>query len=111
MNYEDQVTKQYLEDAIASAGPRIAVGRSIGNGSEQTISVGFTPKAVLIVEGGVIFSSSAVLAVEGFPATINYGGLSHIVVETVDGGFHVVTHPYDPRINSNTGPYTYFAIG
>ena len=49
MNYEDRITKSYIEDALAGK-CRIVTGSYTGNNTDgRKISVGFTPKLVIVV--------------------------------------------------------------
>ena len=53
MNFEDRVTKEYLENAIAGAAPKFEFGSYIGTGEygaehPTTITFGFEPKIVFI---------------------------------------------------------------
>ena len=53
MNYEDRVTKEYLENAIANAGVKFETGSYVGNGqigAEHPISLhfSFAPKIVWV---------------------------------------------------------------
>ena len=111
MNYEDRVTKSYLEGLI----PRIVSGSYAGDGAEtRTISLGFTPKAVFVCNSmGVSYSSGYFqggLAVTGHPV----GDSSRAVLSVVAGGFAVcyaengAAHYHTNRVNS---VYHYLAIG
>ena len=57
MNYEDRVTKQYIENALANAGgAKIAYGSysgtgSYGSGNKNSLSFSFQPKLVVISSG------------------------------------------------------------
>ena len=54
MNYEDRVTKQYIESALANAGVRIATGTYTGDGKygsshRNSSNGGFAPKLVIVM--------------------------------------------------------------
>ena len=121
MNYEDQVTKEYIEAALANAGPKIVAGTYDGDGSaSRFIDLGFTPKAVLVVDkygrmnaentlatvqywyGGLAVSGNPTVSVDNF-----------VLVEITDGGFSVhsgaKSNYYYYR--ANTGLHYYIAIG
>ena len=52
MNYEDRITKSYLEDALANAGLKIVTGTYVGDGAaSRVIELGFTPRAVFVCRG------------------------------------------------------------
>ena len=53
MNYEDRVTKEYVEDAIANAGPKFAMGSYVGTGTHglnnrTSVTFDFVPKMVFV---------------------------------------------------------------
>lgn len=56
MNYEDRVTKEYIENALGSCA-RIATGSYIGTGEygtehPVTLTLGFAPKLVIVAGNG-----------------------------------------------------------
>ena len=98
MNYEDRVTKEYLENALAGARVKIATGTYTGNGqASQFIDLGFTPKAVLVLSFDgrlLVFMGNAHycyggLALTGHPAACNYNNNEVNIVSIVEGGFNV----------------------
>lgn len=103
---------------------RIAVGQYTGNGAAtRTISVGFTPKAVLLMTAsgesgtGNSYGTHTIggLAVTGSPLTFSYGGQTKPAMEIVSGGFRVFYDVTNDNFNINTNhnleQYNYFAIG
>ena len=110
MNYEDRITKSYLEDALAGAGVKIAYGTYAGNGAvSRTIDVGFYPKAVFVVDSSGVFNTH--IATFGGLAV---RGSSVSTVQLVSNGF-VVTNPENiynnARSNDPDKSYQYLAIG
>jgi len=116
MNYEDRVTKTYIENALANAGPKIVTGTYTGDGSAtRSFSLGFTPKALYVcLESGGVGSSYTYcggLALAGHPVFANQ---EFVLVEITSGGFTVhnkLDNPYCYYINANTWVYHYVAIG
>lgn len=54
MNYEDRITKEYVENAIGD-GLRLITGTYVGDGEEtQYIHLGVTPKALGVWKDGCI---------------------------------------------------------
>ena len=110
MNYEDRVTKEYLENAIAGAGPQIVTGSYTGNGeATRLIDLGFTPRAVFVISPG----SGTYLYAPSTGDMIYYGGIAigtaaspgGVVpaVKIVDGGFQVAQSDADGVISGTTG--------
>lgn len=103
-------------DAALSDCPRLAVGYYNGDGEAQrTISVGFLPRAVLILErGGSLGNSTNIyggLAVTGSPARNNTNGEVAIAIQP--GGFkvyNVVPMASGPRLNAQNFTYHYIAL-
>ena len=124
MNYEDRVTKQYIEDALAGAGAKIAAGQYTGNGAEtRTISVGFTPKAVWICDyagiiykgsntnstyhGGVMTPDSPLVDIAGNAgAHVTAGGFVVTKKRITNGSYN-----YDHYTNEANVRFYYLAIG
>ena len=103
---------------------RIAVGSYTGDGAESRfISVGFTPRAVLLMTAygnagsgsGVGIHTSGGLAVTGSPLIFNSGGQIHNAAEIADGGFNVtyiyINSDYTVSTNAARTVYNYLAIG
>lgn len=110
MIYEDRVTKEYLEDAIANAGVKIITGTYTGDGAEtRLIDLGFTPRAVFVISSG----SGTYLYSPSTGDMIYYGGIAigtatspgGVVpaVKIVDGGFQVAQSDADGVITGTTG--------
>ena len=111
MNYEDRVTKEYLENAIAGAGARIVTGMYTGNGADsQLISLAFTPKAVLVTNGSgqlreresSVYYPYGSLAVTGRDTTL---------LALAENGFYVRNNGTGTRGNINGQIYMYIAFG
>ena len=91
MNYEDRVTKAYIESAIADGAPKIASGTYTGDGkSQQFISLGFTPRAVLVLTKDGLISPGGGYYYGGLAVTdspVGYNGFN--MIRVTDGGFIV----------------------
>ena len=115
MNYEDRVTKEHVENAIA-AKCEVVFGSYTGDGNAiKNIDLGFQPKAVLVIEnGGKVgyYSGSQYtyggLALPGKPVAID--GYNALVISST--GFIVYKHSgYDYiRINLSETTYDYLAF-
>ena len=117
MNYEDRVTKSYIEDAIAGAGAKIVMGTYAGDGAaSRTISLGFTPKAVLLVDMlGRMFSANGNyggLALAGSPMLDHQSWTPCFTI--VEGGFQVlyreISSGHYIRLNEPNATFFYLAI-
>ena len=125
MNYEDRVTKEYVEGLLAEM-PKLVIGTYTGNGTAasgvytQRITLGYQPKALLIV-GHVSgasqslncdFANSAALTIPGLiPRTP--GNVA--AVEITDDGFTVKSYFFNgswmpPSLNDNGSTYLYIAL-
>ena len=115
MNYEDRVTKEYVENAIAGAGVKLVTGTYAGNNAAtRFIDLGFTPKAVLV------FTDSGLSAtyLSSFP--IVYGGLAlpdhpsatggAVVLALSTNGFTVYNNSAVDYVRSNRSGITYYYI-
>ena len=105
-----------LSDRITALGDRataleshkIAVGTYTGNGTQQTISLGFTPIAVLVI-GQSLNSNYPGLALADYPVT-SYGYQQLVIVP---GGFSVLKGepPFEViAYNANNSVYNYLAL-
>lgn len=96
-----------LEAALAALTARVKTleavrykrGTYTGTGSSQTVSVGFTPSAVLVSEARL--AGECTLAVTGSPATDNNGKVS-----IVSGGFQLSFL----SLNTKNTTYHYVAL-
>ena len=100
----------------------LAAGSYTGDGAaSRTISLGFTPKAVLVMTAyGVTFISGGSpsvcggLAVTGHPVTYTLSGTTYTPVSIVDGGFAVGQAGTGTSNTSNTNnsniTYHYIAL-
>ena len=93
--------------ATALEAHKIAVGAYTGNGREQTISLGFTPVAVLVHVGNINGSYSA-LAVTDHPAYYLHQNCRQIVI--ISGGFTVCGSGETPLYNRSGETYFYLAL-
>ena len=94
---------------------RIYIGTYTGNGAaDRYISLGFTPKALLVVRDGCGFGDShtAALAVEGIQAAITNGAGTFPALTIESGGFRVYyTSGQTPILTNYSGSYyTYLAF-
>ena len=97
------------------AGGQIGYGTYTGNGkAAQKISLGVTPKWVLVLQGGYNMyggqSSPYVyggLALSGKPARTQDNGKMVAVLEVVNGGFQVYNGPNYPETNLSQTSYHY----
>ena len=87
---------------------RLYTGTYAGNdAASRTISLGFTPLAVLLIEDGYeIAEGHGGLALPGLPLESRYG---NEYLKIVDNGFWVA-YDYDHGCRSNTEGYTYFYL-
>ena len=85
----DAANKQYVDEQVGSS--RVVMGTYIGDGApSQTIQLGFTPKAVLVCQNGILSRGyqnhyAEGLALDGYPAAASNSN----VVSVVEGGFQV----------------------
>ena len=121
MNYEDRITKEYVEGAISDGiANAIVCGAYTGDGTaSQFIELGFTPRAVLVMsrwgqvyEHGYFYHGG--LCVTDAPVCDLLGNL---VCQVVEGGFQVYakTTDYggtDFRVSANLQNqlYRYLAV-
>ena len=108
------------QSAVSSAA-KLAAGSYVGDDAEsRTISVGFTPKAVLVCDEAGRMCGENVMAGDQF----YYGGMAvtggalsidgHTLLEVVSGGFTV--HSFSDgstygEINTEGSSYRYLALG
>ena len=87
MNYEDRVTKEYVESALA-AKCEIVFGSYAGDGaSGRSISLGFTPKAVLLFSN---WGQTYVLNIGCYGGLFGPGKpLNYSSASVISGGFSV----------------------
>lgn len=106
----DAANKQYVDAQVGSS--RVVMGTYIGDGApSQTIQLGFTPKAVLVCQNGILSRGyqnhyAEGLALDGYPAA---AGNSN-VVSVVEGGFQVfdgTSANYNGRTNVASQKYYY----
>jgi len=117
MNIEDRVTKEYVENAIANAGTKIATGTYTGNWYNnssvsdpgQTITLGFRPKAVLIFPNFEAYDSAY------YHTAMSFDGSPNNSVEITNSGFTVKWNTNlayrDDVSSARCNPYRYIAFG
>ena len=122
MNYEDRVTKEYVENALGSCA-RIVTGTYTGDGeASQFIDLGATPRAVYVCNAGDGVSFYAVssnrnyyggLVLEGHPISIQ----NMTILQIEAGGLRVYYNSntssstrYFVQTNSADVDYSYVAI-
>ena len=107
-------------DAAKATIPKIAAGSYTGSGAaSRTISLGFTPKAVLVMtQDGTTHSNNIIhggLAVTGSPAQLVTGSKDFLGVSIVSSGFRVYydasDNYYKSYANVKDRIYHYLAIG
>ena len=112
MNYEDRVTKQYFENALAEK-CEVVFGSYVGNdAAERTFDLGFAPKAVLLLTSGGLTATAA----SSTPVT--YGGLAlpnqqagpagYPALTLTSTGFTVYNYDSFDYIRSNRRNLTYY---
>ena len=95
---------------------RVYIGTYTGNGAaSRTISLGFKPKAVLVVRSGCSFGAlpvSSALAVENGEAAIVSGAGTFKALTITSSGFTVYYQQAETRIETNvqSSMYTYVAF-
>ena len=106
----DAANKQYVDEQVGSS--RVVMGTYIGDGApSQTIQLGFTPKAVLVCQNGILSRGlqshyAEGLALDGYPAAENNSN----AVSVVEGGFQVFDGTkanYNGRTNVASKKYYY----
>lgn len=118
MNYEDRVTKTYIENAIANAGAKIAGATYVGDGAaERTFNLGFTPKVVYTcLNNGTSHLGNdnfGGLAIANYPAVVPDAD-DFVLIEIVEGGFTVHNGLVNNQCcytNIENWSYRYVAIG
>lgn len=97
--------------ALLDSAARIVAGSYAGNGEEsQTIEIGFTPQAVLVVKSnGQMGYSGGTLAVYGGLALQGHN-LYADLLEITEGGFTVCNKTGTQFLYLNNGLYYYLAI-
>ena len=108
MNYEDRVTKEYIENAIANAGVKMVTGTYTGDGAaERTFSLGFTPRAVIVRVVGTADPTQVITSDLYFMPVIAVTGTSHPTLTIVEGGFRVNKHNF---VNADGVHFLYIAF-
>ena len=119
MNYEDRVTKEYVENALANAGAKVVTGTYTGDGNTtRTIDLGFTPKAVVVyTNNGIQLAASGGwmyggLALQGYPCIRDMNSTIYNGIEIVTGGFNVAFNVEGYLCTNNpVTVFYYLAIG
>ena len=107
MNYEDRITKSYLEDALA-AKCEVLVGTYTGDGrTSRTFNLGVTPKAVIVRSIRTEGTDEIYQNDYYHTPMIAVTGTDYTVLHIVEGGFAVNKHTL---VNKNTWHYLYIAF-
>ena len=112
MNYEDRITKEYMEGLI----PKIVTGTYTGDGERtQVINLGFTPRVVFAIGiYGIPMTDNASsihfgFALDGSP--LRYGNSYPAAIEVVENGFSVgMSVPGFTETNYNGETFLYVAL-
>ena len=122
MNYEDRITKEYVE-GLLSGKAQCAVGSYVGDGKSgpsnpTTITFPFTPKLVLVMRGTTTSMNGADMSFNLFlwdhTNSISYSS-GVVTAVSYSGNTMIVTHDrtgyseYQMNIINRT--YTWIAIG
>ena len=120
----DRVTREDINgamsviDAALSGTAKVAAGRYNGNSTynnqtTQTFTLGFHPKAVLVVQSGRFFSSHTALFTRDYTITYGESKLGKITDDgfQVGSGYDGSGNDASTSLNSNSLFYTYLAIG
>ena len=116
MNYEDRVTKEYLENALANAGPKIATGTYYGTGeygaaTPNRIDCGFAPKLVWVIPDGAV-SLSGTFIRPASSAVTRYDGVSFAYLYWSNAGVSWYSNQRaEGQLNSGGTTYYWLAIG
>lgn len=95
---------------------RVIAGTYVGDGeTEQSIDLGFTPKAVLVIhpkgEMSQSYSCYGGLALPGFPAIHDLGGIVRNSIALTETGFTVFySYHGSYSVCTNGGGYTYYYL-
>ena len=117
MNYEDRVTKQYIEDAIANAGVKFAMGSYVGTGTygssnRTSITFDFVPKVVMLCGNCATYKFQSFLWFPGVITVQAYGtdlGTPiHLEGKTLTWFSNTSAAA---QYNTNDHPYYWLAIG
>ena len=107
MNYEDRVTKEYVEGALAGAGVRLLTGTYTGNGANsRTIDLGqpfgllFVTNATCVNDGNYL----GILPCEG--SSYKGKGASTKIITHIGTGFQLST----TMLNEMNSLYHYYAV-
>ena len=119
MNYEDRVTKEYVENALANAGAKIVVGSYVGTGEygaehPTSITFDFTPKLFFLFEDDTASESGtkhAAVVLWGWTSQLSYKSGSNQL--SYDGNTirWYSTSSASVQINNLGSTYHYAAIG
>ena len=121
MNYEDRITKEYVEGLIAGAGAKIVAGKYDGeatnlpyNGYQiKTIELGFRAKLLLITTGSSFNGATSAMLIDDMNITNSSGD---VLTQITDEGFTVGSAKFQndtiyPDLNNLYQHYHYVAIG
>ena len=100
MNFEDRVTKEYVEDALASK-CEVVIGAYTGTiltVEPQPIYLGFRPKAVIVFAAE---PNKACMAIPGYPSGVSGSTYLRVTATGFEAG---------NSLNGNDGPFRYVAF-
>ena len=118
MNYEDRVTKEYLENAIANAGVKIVTGSYVGNGQTGaehpcSLTFPFPPKMVWIYQWSGAVMTQPILP--GMSSAYLYcGSMSYNIDVSFEGmelSWYSTLENTTAQMNGNNTTYYWVAIG
>ena len=122
MNYEDRVTKEYVE-GLLSGGAKIATGSYVGTGQygsghPNELTFDFTPKLVLLFcgVGASIWHTGDMnhtILLWGVTTTLRYSGSYNNTVSYSGNtiSWYTTANFTDAQLNANNYEYHYVAIG
>ena len=114
MNYEDRITKSYLENALANAGVRIATGSYVGDGTygknnQTSVTLPFTPKLFMVCDGNTRYDVGL-----WFPGVRYMHGMNSENIDVSQSGNTVSwysTQNATYQYNANNCTFHWLAIG
>ena len=121
MNYEDRITKEYVEGLLAGM-PKVQFGSYVGTGTygasnPNTIICGFPPKMVVVQRKDGTAYSDRLIVVSGVTSSGINGGDTNILCSWSSTGvswYSPCTNQYNApgyQYNRSGETYCWFAIG
>ena len=107
MNYEDRVTKEYVENALAGAGVRLLTGTYTGTGSNsRSIDLGQEVGLILVTSSTRVNNGTFLGIVPCEGASYSGMGASVAIITHTGTGFALST----TMLNENGHVYYYYAM-